>query len=195
MKFEKVMKEQFIKDFVDAFESANLKYCIDESFSHIGAEALAEEIYVKLEKPERSTVGSAAYDFKYPISLFIKNFPVRIPTGFKWNPGATKPDFSDKRVVLQLFPRSSLGFFYGLKEPNVVSLIDSDYYNNPSNEGHIYVNLQATQDCYIPEGTGYIQGVVSDYHVMEDDITFKKRTTASSMKFPRKFIYDPSMDV
>ena len=37
--------------------------------------------------------------------------------------------------------RSSLGFKYNIRMCNQVGIIDSDYYNNSNNEGHIFVKL------------------------------------------------------
>lgn len=42
--------------------------------------------------------------------------------------------------MLQLFPRSSLGFTYRLQFNNTVGIIDSDYFES-DNEGHIFIKM------------------------------------------------------
>ena len=42
---------------------------------------------------------------------------------------------------LQIVNRSSNPLKRFLQVPNGVGVIDADYYNNPSNEGHVYVQL------------------------------------------------------
>ncbi len=59
-KFEKVTKEQFLKDLND------------------------EEAYEKISLPTRATKGSAGYDFICPININIKpNEMIKIPTGIR----------------------------------------------------------------------------------------------------------------
>ena len=36
-----------------------------------------------------------------------------------------------------LLVRSSMGFKYNVRLCNQVGIVDSDYYNNPDNEGHM----------------------------------------------------------
>ena len=41
--------------------------------------------------------------------------------------------------VFNLFVRSGTGFKYNVRLSNQVGIIDADYYNNESNEGHMFV--------------------------------------------------------
>ena len=54
-------------------------------------------------------------------------------------------------------------------------IIDSDYYNNPDNEGHIYfqiINL-FPQDIILQKGDKIGQGVFLNYKTVEEDATFE----------------------
>ena len=44
--------------------------------------------------------------------------------------------------VLFLIVRSSMGFKYNVRMTNQTGVIDSDYYNNETNEGHMWISLQ-----------------------------------------------------
>ena len=77
--------------------------------------------------PCRATAGSAGYDFFSPKGYKIAaGETVKIPTGV-WVK-------IENGWVLQIFPRSSLGFKYRLTLNNTVGIIDADYYN-ADNEG------------------------------------------------------------
>ncbi|MCF0114885.1 MAG: deoxyuridine 5'-triphosphate nucleotidohydrolase, partial [Erysipelotrichaceae bacterium] len=54
-KFEKVSKQQFIKDFKATFEELSVEEI--------------EDIYENIKLPTRATKGSAGYDFYAPVSF------------------------------------------------------------------------------------------------------------------------------
>ena len=110
-----------------------------------------------LSIPKRSTANSAGYDFEASEDIVIpslaKSFyvhnlnhglltdvektdlikrvkPVLVPTGIK--------AYMGENEFLQLANRSSNPIKHQLVLPNGVGIIDSDYYNNENNEGHIY---------------------------------------------------------
>ena len=60
---------------------------------------------------------------------------------------------------------------------NQVGVIDADYYNNESNEGHMYVALQneGTKDFVINKGDAYAQGIIIKYLTCGEENN-KKRT-------------------
>ncbi len=58
---------------------------------------------------------------------------VKIPTGYKAN-------FNSDEGLL-LIMRSGLGFKYNLRLTNQVGVIESDYYNNETNKGHMWVSI------------------------------------------------------
>ena len=104
------------------------------------------------------------------VSDFIKKYnfkPTLVPTGVK--------AYIPKNQYLQLSVRSSCPLKNWLILANGVGIIDSDYYNNPSNEGHIYfqiINL-FPQDIVLRKGDKIGQGVFLDYGTIEENATFE----------------------
>ena len=118
----------------------------------------------KVILPKRGTARSAGYDFYAPYKVAIQpNEMVVIKTGIKCA--------LEDRDVLMLYPRSSMGFKYGLRLVNTVGIIDADYYNNPSNEGHIMIGIKntGTQTVVIKEGDRFVQGLIMEYKTVDDD--------------------------
>ena len=113
-RFEKVSKEQFDKDVKDLLNLSSFDY---------------EAIKI----PVRATEGSAGYDFVCPFDLTLKSGEIiKVPTGIRC--------YIENNYVLQIYPRSSLGFKYQICLANTVGIIDADYYN-ALNEGHIIIAL------------------------------------------------------
>lgn len=151
--FEKVSYEQFKKDWLDLF---------DESEEEI------KRIYEEILLPNRATVGSAGYDFYLPVDIVFKPLEKkRIPTGIRVK--------IEQGWVLQLYPRSSLGFKYGLHLSNTVGIIDADYYNS-DNEGHIQCSMMnEDQTVELKSGSALIQGVFVPFGITEDDCVTSQR--------------------
>lgn len=129
-----------------------------------------EEVYSNILLPIRKTVGSAGYDFLAPHYIIIQpKETILIPTGVKCQ--------IEDGYVLELYPRSSLGFKYNITLDNTVGIIDSDYYNNESNEGHILVKMTNHSDkvAVIERGEAFVQGIFKQYFVTKDDKVLKKR--------------------
>lgn len=140
-KFEVISINQFNKDFKDA----DTKY---------------DDIII----PKRSTKFSAGYDFYMPYDLTIKKDEVvLIPTGIKV--------MLNSDEFLGIYIRSSLGFKYNLRMCNQVGIIDSDYYNNTSNEGHIFVKLknEGDNDIILKKYDRYVQGIIQKYYVVDNE--------------------------
>lgn len=150
IKFEKVSYEQFKKDM--------------NNFNCMIGEDLIKEYYNDLKLPRRATNGSAGYDFYMPFSMDIysniENDP--IPTGIKC-------EIIDG-YVLQLYPRSSMGYKYGMGLSNTVGIIDADYYNNPDNEGHISVKLTTRKNIRLEKGDRFVQGIFLIFATTSDDM-------------------------
>jgi len=72
--------------------------------------------------------------------------------------------------VLEIYIRSSIGF-KGLVLTNAVGIIDSDYYNNPSNEGNIGLAVINTSDRRIEldGGMRLAQGIFKKYLTIDGD--------------------------
>lgn len=94
-----------------------------------------QSLYDNYELPVRSTKNNAGYDFKAIEGFIIKpGERVIIPTGIKVYMGNNE--------MLMLLVRSSRGFKYNVRMCNQVGIIESDYYNNSNNEGHMWIVLQ-----------------------------------------------------
>ncbi len=89
--------------------------------------------------PKRATNHSAGYDFSSLEEVTINPQEiVFIKTGIKVE--------MNEDDTLLIFARSSLGIKKGLMLSNSVGVIDSDYYNNDNNEGHIIFPLYNFKD-------------------------------------------------
>ena len=148
IKFTKVSFEQFAKDFNsnNGSEKKDIDYIKD--------------IYDNIRLPERSTTGSAGYDFFIPYDYNPTKYSNVILTGIR----AIMP----QDVVLQLYPRSSLGFKYGMRLVNTVGIIDSDY-ANAENEGHIMLKLRLEVPVSFYQGDKIVQGIFIPYYTTDDD--------------------------
>lgn len=149
--FSKVSFEQFLKDWQDIYPEDD--------------EIVVEEIYNCIKLPQRATSGSAGYDFFLPVAITLNpDETLLIPTGIRAK--------IDEGWVLQIFPRSGLGFKHRIQLDNTVGIIDSDYFY-ADNEGHIKIKL--TNDskdfsiCDVEEGKGFAQGIFLPYGITRDD--------------------------
>lgn len=114
--------------------------------------------------PERSTDGSAGYDFFAPYSFAIgTEQTVFVKTWVK----AKMP----KDNVLLLFERSSWGFKKHVSIPNAVGVIDSDYYGNVDNDGNIafaFTN-HGSEPLEVKVGDKIGQGIFLPFLLTDDD--------------------------
>ena len=125
-----------------------------------------EKLYEEYLLPERATKSSCGYDFKAINEVCIKpGERVKIPTGYKAN---FKSD-----EMLMLVVRSSMGFKYNIRMCNQVGIIESDYYNNIDNEGHMWVCLQneGEKDFVIKKNEAYCQGIFVKFLTCGDDVS------------------------
>ena len=122
-----------------------------------GFEKISFEEFKKSVKDDEKLYES----IKLPIAfedITIKPGEIKkIPTGYKVK-------LQDDEVLL-IVVRSSMGFKYNIRLCNQVGVIDADYYNNESNEGHMYVALQneGTKDFVINKSDAYAQGIIIKY--------------------------------
>ena len=127
------------------------------------------ETPVKL--PKRGSIHSAGYDiYAYDDYEIEPKQSVLIKTGIK---AYMPPDeYLDLRV------RSSLGIKRQLMLATGASVIDSDYYNNPDNEGEIMVVLYNYGDepQTIEAGERIVQGIFTKYFLTDYDNTTDQRT-------------------
>ena len=103
-------------------------------------------------------------------SELLKQFkPVLVPTGVK--------SYMQQNEFLQLANRSS-NPKNGLVLANGVGIIDSDYYNNENNEGHImfqFINL-TEDDVIIEVGQKIGQGIFLPFLLTDDDFVDNVRS-------------------
>ena len=104
------------------------------SFETAEQEGVSTVEYGRVVLPKRATIGSAGYDFVTPVDIRLA------PGGSMVVPTCIKCEL-DLDKVLQIYPRSGLGFKFKTRLANTVGIIDADYYNNESNEGHIKVKV------------------------------------------------------
>lgn len=125
----------------------------------------SESVYNCIKLPKRATSGSAGYDFFTPFDIELKaGETIKVPTGIRVK--------IEDGWVLSLYPRSGLGFKFRLQLDNTVGIIDSDYYNS-DNEGHIFAKItndgKEGKTVTIPAGTGFMQGIFTEYGITVDD--------------------------
>ena len=145
-KFEKVSFKQFKKDITNN-----------------------KDLYNEYNLPIRKTKYSAGYDFEAITDIILKpNETLKIGTGIK-----VKMENDD---MLMLVVRSSMGFKYNVRLCNQVGIIESDYYNNKDNEGHIWVRLQnhGNEKFIIKKGETYIQGIFTKFLMIDDEEIIEK---------------------
>ena len=139
--FEKISFERFKKDIKDDIE-----------------------LYNSYNIPIRETKHAAGYDFESLEDFIIKPGEIKkIPTGIKVNM------FDDE--VLLLIVRSSMGFKYNVRLCNQVGVIDRDYYNNPDNEGHMWIKLEnhGDKDYVVKKGDKICQGIFIPFLTVDNE--------------------------
>lgn len=149
--FEKVSLNQFKKD-MSSFEFDDKK---------------VEEIYNNIKLPLRATKYSAGYDFFLPFDVELEyNKTMIIPTGIR---AKIKNNW-----VLNIYPRSGLGFKYQMALANTVGIIDADYYN-ALNEGHIMIKIVNRsvegETIKLEANKAFAQGVFLQFGITFDDDT------------------------
>ena len=97
--------------------------------------------------------------------------PVLVPTGVKIK--------LDPNQYLSLSARSSLPLKSLLVVANAPGIIDADYYDNPHNEGEIFIQLLnlSPYDVYLTKGDRIAQGVILKYDVIEGARTIEERSS------------------
>ena len=125
--------------------------------------------------PVRKTKFSAGYDIEAAEDTIIPSFkkgmkPTLVKTGVKAYMGEDE--------VLILANRSSNPGKKGLILANSIGVIDSDYYGNPDNDGHImfaFYNIK-DEDINIKKGEAIGQGIFQKFLITDNDVTTGKRT-------------------
>ncbi len=143
--FEKISYKQFKKDICDEIE-----------------------LYNGYILPKRSTKYSAGYDF-----FSISDFTLK--------PGETRKIATGVKVkmnedeMLMLLVRSSMGFNFNVRMCNQVGIIESDYYDNETNEGHIWLKIQneGNKDYIVKKGDAICQGIFIKFLTVDNEEIIK----------------------
>lgn len=109
-----------------------------------------------------SEAASLTKQYKVKPTLVPTGIKCRLPEGF----------------YLKLVARSSLPLKHWLVLANSEGIIDTDYYNNPDNEGHIYFQLInfAPFPIVIKKGDCFGQGIIEQFCACKDECdTFESR--------------------
>lgn len=120
------------------------------------------EVVMKL--PMRATKGSAGYDCYAPVDIYLgPGNDIKIPTGIK--------SYMRNGEMLMAVPRSGLGFKYYCRLANTIGIIDKDYYDNPDNEGHIFVKLrnEGNEPIIIKHGEAMCQFIFTPFLLADND--------------------------
>lgn len=123
-----------------------------------------KKLYDNYILPKRGTKCSAGYDFFAIEEFTIKPGEVKkVPTGYKMMCGEDE--------MLMIVVRSSMGFKYNVRMTNQVGIIETDYYNNENNEGHMWVALQnhGEKDYHVKKGEAYAQGIFTKFLTVDDE--------------------------
>ena len=123
-----------------------------------------KELYNEYKLIVRKTKGSAGYDF-----FSIEDFSIE-PGEIKRIPTGIKSIFPNDEVLL-LFVRGNVGYKWNVRMCNQVGLIDSDFYNNVDNEGHIWFALQNEGDntFIVHRGESFGQGIFIKYFKIDNE--------------------------
>jgi dUTP pyrophosphatase len=141
---------------------------IDPKFRDFTPEVEAE-LEVVLQLPKRATQHSAAYDIfaslpKYETIYIEPGEKQYIPTNIKAYMWPTE--------VLLMWPRSSQGIKLDLMLANTTGVIDSDYCDNPDNDGHIGIFLRnvGTERAEIKAGDRIAQCMFTTYLIVDGEL-------------------------
>ena len=123
-----------------------------------------------VKPPERKTKFAAGYDLCAaedivvpPYGADIDQKPTLIPTGLK-------AIMNDDDMML-IISRGSTPIKHGLVLPNSIAVIDADYYENPDNDGHFYIQVLniRSKPYVVKKGTAIAQAIFVKYLITNDD--------------------------
>lgn len=137
-----------------------------------------------VQLPTQATIGSAGYDFYCLEDTIIEpmlsfsiltqtpkyNKPTLVATGVK--------AYMKQDEVLELHVRSSVALKQGLSLANNTGIIDTTYYSNPDNDGHIMFMLQNTTPypILLKQGERVGQGIFKNYLKADEGNSKEERT-------------------
>lgn len=159
--FEKVSEEQYKKDYENIYKV----YPVPDSKRGRNLAIESAKLYSLIRLPKRATKGSAGYDFFTPEDIKLEpGKSITIPTGIRVK--------MEEGWVLQIYPRSGLGFKFRCQLNNTVGIIDQDYYHS-DNEGHIMIKItndsKENKTIYVKAGDAFAQGIFVPFGITVDD--------------------------
>lgn len=129
-----------------------------------GFEIVTDYVDKGIVLPTRRTGSSAGYDLAAAenVSLEPKRVTL-VPTGLK--------AYMQPNEYLGIHVRSGFSVRNMVSCVNDEGIVDSDYYDNVGNEGHIFVALinHGTRPVEIVKGTRIAQGIFYRYLTVDDD--------------------------
>lgn len=120
--------------------------------------------------PVRGSKKSAGYDFALPYSITLE------PNEQKLIWTDVKAYMQDNEVLI-LDIRSSIGTKTNVIIPNIIPIIDADYYSNPKNDGNIGIALRntGTEPITFEAGERIAQGIFLPFLEADNGNTEKER--------------------
>lgn len=141
-----------------------------------------------IQLPRRETTGAAGYDIAAAEDTLVPVFkpgqkPTIISTGLK--------AYCQSDECYLVLNRSS-GPIRGIIIANGVGLVDSDYYNNPDNDGHFKVIVfnALDHDLLIKKGDRIAQVVFQKFLTVDDDRAGGERHSGIGSTNRPKVVYD-----
>lgn len=129
-----------------------------------GFEVISSYMQKSVHLPQRKTGGAAGYDIEAAEDITIPALGLGIvPTGIK--------AYMERDEYLGIHIRSGLAFKHKLSLINDEGVIDSDYYDNSDNEGHIMVGIinHSPEPVFIRKGERIAQGIFKKFLKTDDD--------------------------
>lgn len=116
---------------------------------------------IELNEKVESILGPDLVELKETQAKSMR--PVLVPTGIK--------SYMGENEYLQIVNRSSGPIKKGLVLTNGVGIVDSDYYSNPGNDGHImgqFINI-SLDTIVIEKGERIFQGIFHQFLIADGD--------------------------
>lgn len=129
-----------------------------------GFEVVSEFAGKGIVLPRRRTSHSAGYDIEAAEDAVIPAGGLGlVPTGLK--------AYMQEDEYLGIHIRSGIAFRHSLSLVNDEGVIDSDYYDNRGNEGHIIIGIvnHSPVDVQIRKGERIAQGIFKKYLRIDED--------------------------
>lgn len=167
-------------EFVNKFKSADLALPVRKTAGSAGYDlAAAEDTIIPSFYKLYTSMSDVKYNCELPrvltlqdVAAIVKSIgakPTLVSTGVKCK--------LDPGTYLELSVRSSTPLKHWLILANGIGVIDADYYNNPDNEGEIFLQLinLSPFDIVIQKGEYVGQGIIKNFLTTEDDIACGER--------------------